>query len=122
MQLTLEQEKDVYREAADMIKEGKPEPEIRKILREKGHDDVYINTVLVNIYNHMNGTQAVAGTATADASESSGNAGLSIVFGVVLLLGGIIATAASGGHTVWYGAILVGAIRIITGIVGAARD
>src|SRR5689334_20544758 len=120
MQLTKEQETEVYREAAGLIKEGKPEPEIRKILREKGHDDVYINTVLVNIYNHMNGTEGVAGTATADVDSGSGGGTGSIIFGLILLIAGVGLTAASGGNTIWYGAILVGVIRLVTGIVAAS--
>jgi hypothetical protein len=121
MQITSEQEKEVYREAAGMIKDGKPEPEIRKILREKGHDDVYINTVLVNIYNHVNGTQGVAAAGTVDADSGSNGTG-SIIFGAVLLIGGVIATAASGGHTIWYGAIIVGIIRLATGIAAASKN
>jgi len=77
---------------------------------------------LVNIYNHMNGTEGVAGTATATADTGSGGGGgLSIVIGAVLLIGGIIATAASGGKVLFYGAILVGAFRLIVGIVQATK-
>jgi hypothetical protein len=40
----------------------------------------------------------------------------SILFGVVLLVGGIAVTMFSG-HVIWYGAIIVGLYRIVRGAI-----
>ena len=56
---------------------------------------------------------------TSAASESKGSAGIgSILFGLVLIIGGIVATMSS--DSIWYGAILVGVITLIQGIAQRA--
>jgi formylglycine-generating enzyme required for sulfatase activity len=52
--------------------------------------------------------------------ESKNGTG-SIIFGVVLLLGGIIATAASEGEVLFYGAVAVGIGLIIKGIINNVK-
>lgn len=56
--------------------------------------------------------------AEQNQSESSWNGGGSLAIGLVILIGGIIATAASKGQVLFYGAIGVGVIYIIKGAIG----
>ena len=45
----------------------------------------------------------------------------SFFWGLLLLAFGIIATAVTGGHVIYYGAMIVGVVRIIIGLVREAE-
>ena len=117
MEATKEQELEIYKEVIQMMNQGRPEPEIRTTLRAKGLDDVYINTVLVNVYNHRNGV-----TVDQAQEQSSGAGSRNMLFGALWCIGGLIATAATDGQVLFYGAIIVGGIQFIGGVVQAATN
>jgi hypothetical protein len=52
--------------------------------------------------------------------SSEGNPIGSIVLGAVILTIGLVVTFGSGSHVIAYGAIIVGAIRLITGLMALA--
>jgi hypothetical protein len=57
-----------------------------------------------------------------EVSELKKKAGTkNILYGSLWLIGGIIATAASDGQVLFYGAILAGLVQLISGIVQASR-
>ena|SRR6218665_311934 len=49
--------------------------------------------------------------------KKSGNGVINLVIGIVLLIAGIGLTAASDGQAIFYGAIVVGIIQIIRGVI-----
>jgi len=56
-------------------------------------------------------------------SESNGSAaGANFLWGLLWLAAGIIGTIATSGHVLFYGAILVGVVRIIRGIILSLGD
>ncbi|RAW00568.1 hypothetical protein [Pseudochryseolinea flava] len=115
MQMTKEQELDIYREAIAMKNQGKFEPEIRSVLKQKGLDDAYITNALMNIYR----LESPQERAEAQANAGSGTS--SMVIGGLICVGGIIATMATNGQVLFYGAIIVGAIQFIKGLVQASN-
>lgn len=44
-----------------------------------------------------------------------------LIFGVVLLVGGVVVTMMSP-NTIWYGAMIVGVINIVRGIIKLSQD
>jgi len=52
------------------------------------------------------------------STQSSGGGGINgaLIIGILLLVGGIVATMAS--NTIWYGAMIVGVISIFKGLAG----
>ena len=55
----------------------------------------------------------------ADYNRSGGNSHL--VIGIICLLAGILLTLFSVGNAIWYGAIVVGIIEIIRGLLGTGK-
>ncbi|WP_298220908.1 hypothetical protein [Flavobacterium sp.] len=92
----------LYNQVVDMKRNGKTKAEIKLSLTEQGIDEVKCNEILGNVYRYDDKIKS---------SESSGNIG----WGLFLILVGVIATSASDGHTVFYGAILVGIYKLFKG-------
>lgn len=55
-------------------------------------------------------------------SNDSSAAGANFLWGLFWLAAGIIGTIATDGHILFYGAILVGVVRIIRGIILSVGD
>lgn len=80
------------------------------VMEERGvkvPKESYRNQARTGHYSRSNGIQ----------SGGSGVNGAAIAIGFVIMMAGIGLTAASGGQAVFYGAILVGFFKMITGFI-----
>jgi hypothetical protein len=55
-----------------------------------------------------------------EGGDGSGR-GAHLTIGIICLLAGILLTAFSVGNAIWYGAIIVGIIEIIRGLLGSSK-
>ena len=86
------------------------------ILMQQGYSEALANRAVDYIYAQLMKDQP---EALSEETYQSG-AGL-IVFGVILLLTGILLTAFSVGNAIWYGAIIVGIVEICRGIARSSN-
>jgi len=101
--IAADKELAIYREAADMAQTGKSIQEIKTAIVEMGVTENEAATIAQQVTYYRTRQR-----------EKTGNSQL--IWGIILLLGGIVATSATDGHMVFYGAIVVGIIKIIAGI------
>jgi hypothetical protein len=110
--LSLEQQehiRSIYSLAVQRHNEGKSEIEIKDELVKLGLDETSAWAIVNKIDDE-----------TRELKKKAG--GKNILYGALWLIGGLIATAASDGQVLFYGAIIAGLVQLITGIVQAAKD
>ena len=89
--------------AAQMLANGKSETEIKDELVRRGLDESTAWTVINALDDEV-------------SKQKKAQAGKSMLWGAFWLTGGLIATAASDGQVLFYGAILVGCIKLFVGL------
>ncbi len=81
--------------------------------------EITVKRLVRDGYSHEDSTIACQQIIAHFNKNKKSGSTLKIVIGSILFIGGIVATTATDGHTVFYGAVIVGAIQLITGIVKA---
>jgi uncharacterized membrane-anchored protein len=94
---------------AKELKRGVPKSDLINALCEETEMDQTTATNLV---------ETVEKGASEQDESKDWNGGASIIWGLLFLIGGIVATAASEGQVLWYGAIILGVIYLIKGALG----
>ena len=102
---------------ATMRRNGMSKEDAVKDLVDKGFPEEDVTSIVENIYSLDE--EVIA--SQAEASSGGRTGGVSLAIGIFLLALGTILTLARVGNAIWYGAILVGVIEIIRGIVNLIR-
>jgi hypothetical protein len=96
----------------DLIKaEKKPEIIVEKLVAN-GYDYTQSHEATYSFCNKV---------VELQSAHAKNNSGTDIAIGLVILIIGIVVTAASSGGVIAYGAILVGAIKLIRGISNSSK-
>jgi hypothetical protein len=96
----------------DLVKaQKKPELIVEKLVAN-GYDYTQSHEATYTFYNKV---------VELQSTYAKNNSGTDIAIGLVILIIGIVVTAASSGGVIAYGAIIVGAIKLIRGIANASK-
>ncbi|MCX6318454.1 MAG: hypothetical protein NTW29_14275 [Bacteroidetes bacterium] len=91
---------------ATLLRDGKDPSFVVANLVENGYPYDSTYALVTAVHQKMSNNQVV---------HEKKNASADLIFGLILLVAGIAITVSSAG-VIWYGAILVGAIKIIRGL------
>lgn len=104
--------------ATDMVIEGKPASEIKAVLVSKGMDEVTANELVNLIFERRNEAKRMNRIRSSDDGNSN------ILYGALWCAGGLIVyfythkMAEGGGvYVIPYGAIIIGGLQFIIGIL-----
>ena len=97
--------------AQAMFLHGSGRKEVIEYLLQNGTPETKVDDVATNAYLAIKEQRMQLLNERED--DSSSGVGGSAIFGVLLLLGGIVATMST--DRIWYGAMLVGVVMIIKG-------
>jgi hypothetical protein len=103
MGISEDKQLEIYESAVSMVKSGKSDAEVMTHLQDIGLQESEASVVLQNVTRYR--TQEV---------ESRG--GTNMLYGALWCVGGIIATTATDGHVMFYGAIIYGGLRFLAGL------
>ena len=99
----------IYEYAVDLlVKQGKSSREVQELLVQQGVNEGIALTVVENL-------QVEIGKANKKRGQKN------MMFGAMWFIGGTIATLANVGF-IFYGAIIIGAIQFIAGLVSYSKN
>ena len=108
-------EKQVLETAQLMFLQNKGRKEVIDFIESNGIVGEAAQTMATNAFLAIKDQRREMMEELQDADESGGGGGMgSIVMGAIFLIGGVVATMST--DSIWYGAIGVGIISIISGI------